>query len=108
MLKKPKKTTVTTDSNLGNVQLKQDFNEALGILESPDPCPGPQAEDQYIDTHQRNYQRDPPVISLSPRQWKLLETGLETTDLKLGDCTYWGIRLRQVEESPGAGKSGNL
>jgi len=61
-----------------------------------------------IDTHQRNYQRDPPVISLSHRQWKLLETGLETTDLELGDCTYRGIRLRQVEESPGAGKPGNL
>lgn len=108
MSKKPKKTNVTTDFDLDNLRLKQDFNEALGILESPDPCPGPQAEDQYIDTHQRNYQRDPPVISLSPRQWKLLETGLETTDLELGDCTYRGIRLRQVEESPGAGKPGNL
>jgi len=64
--------------------------------------------DGYLETHQRNYQRDPPVISLSPRQWKLLETGLETTDLELGDCTYRGIRLRQVEESPGAGKPGNL
>ena len=64
--------------------------------------------DQLIGTHQRNYQRDPPFISLSPRQWKLLETGLETTDLELGDCTYRGIRLRQVEESPGAGKPGNL
>jgi hypothetical protein len=64
--------------------------------------------DQLIDTHQRNYQRDPPVISLFPQQWKLLETGLETTDLELGDCTYRGIRLRQVEESPGAGRPGNL
>jgi len=64
--------------------------------------------DSYLETYQRNYQRDPPVISLSPRQWKLLETGLETTDLELGDCTYRGIRLRQVEESPGAGKPGNL
>jgi hypothetical protein len=64
--------------------------------------------DQLIDTHQRNYQRDPPFISLFPQQWNLLETGLETTDLELGDCTYRGIRLRQVEESPGAGKSGNL
>jgi hypothetical protein len=108
MSKKPKKTNVTTDFDLDNLRLKQDFNKALGILESPDPCPGPQAEDQYIDNHQRNYQRDPLVISLSPRQWKLLETGLETTDLELGDCTYMGIRLRQVEESPGAGKPGNL
>jgi hypothetical protein len=64
--------------------------------------------DQFMDTHQRNYQRDPPVISLFPQQWKLLETGLETTDLELGDCTYRGIRLRQVEESPGAGRPGNL
>ena len=64
--------------------------------------------DQFIDTHQPNYQRDPPVISLSPRQWKLLEAGLETTDLKLADCTYRGIRLRQVEESPSAGRPGNL
>jgi hypothetical protein len=108
MSKKPKKTNVTTGFDLDNLRLKQNFNETLGNTESPDPCPGPQAEDQYIDTHQRNYQRDPPVISLSPRQWKLLETGLETTDLELGDCTYRGIRLRQVEESPGAGRPGNL
>jgi hypothetical protein len=63
---------------------------------------------QLIDTHQRNYQRDPPVISLSPRQWKLLETGLETTDPELGDHVYRGVRLRQVKESPGAGRPGNL
>ena len=64
--------------------------------------------DGYLKTHQSNYQRDPPAISLFPRQWKLLEAGLETTDLELGDCTYRGIRLRQVEESPGDGKPGNL
>jgi len=64
--------------------------------------------DQYMNTHQRNYQQKPSIISLSPRQWKLLETGLEKTDLELGDCTYRGIRLRQVEESPDAGRPGNL
>jgi hypothetical protein len=31
MSKKPKKTNVTTDFDLDNLRLKQDFNETLGI-----------------------------------------------------------------------------
>jgi hypothetical protein len=64
--------------------------------------------DKYINAYRHKYDRDPPCISLNPQQWKLLEAGVEATDLELGDCTYRGIHLRLVEESPGAGTPGSL